>query len=180
MPPPPPPPGPNLWPLPAKFSNGTANAFLAPDFAFGCAAAAGGCGTVLPAAFARYTGLIYAEQDTAAATGPAVLGGLTVIVDSPDDTAKTLQFGMDEGYTLSVPANGKATLRAPTVWGALRGLETFSQLVEYDWDGGTHFVWGTPWHISDAPRFPHRAVCLSVAVRWLCRACCVLPRCVLP
>ena len=49
---------------------------------------------------------------------------------------------MDESYTLAIPTHGNATLRAPTVWGALRGLETFSQLTEYDWDAGTHHVWG--------------------------------------
>lgn len=43
----------------------------------------------------------------------------------------TLAFGVNEAYTLSVPATGAAaTINAPTVWGALYGLETFAQLVE--------------------------------------------------
>ena len=37
-----------------------------------------------------------------------------------------------------------ATLRAATVWGALRGLETFSQLVRFDFDARGY-------EIADAP-----------------------------
>ena len=40
----------------------------------------------------------------------------------------------DESYGLSVDA-GAATLHAASVWGALRGLETFSQLLVTS-DGG--------------------------------------------
>lgn len=38
---------------------------------------------------------------------------------------------MSEEYTLSVPAAGGATLTAATTLGALRGLETFAQLIDY-------------------------------------------------
>ena len=120
VPPPPPPPGPNLWPIPANYTNGTTHTFLGPNFAFKCASAdACGSRSVLKAAFARYTGLIFAQKDSSAtaATGlPALLSGLSVAVDRADDSAKTLQFGMDESYTLTIPTNGDATLHAPTVW----------------------------------------------------------------
>ncbi len=54
--------------------------------------------------------------------------------------------------------------------GGRRGLETFSQLTEYDWDNGTHHVWGAPWKIYDAPRFPHRAFMVDTARHWLSMA----------
>jgi hexosaminidase len=38
-----------------------------------------------------------------------------------------LQLGMDESYSLLVDGSSRARLTAPTVWGALRGLETFYQ-----------------------------------------------------
>ena len=49
----------------------------------------------------------------------------------------------------------------------MRGLETFSQLAEYDWDNGSHYIWGAPWQIADAPRFPHRAFMVDTARHWL-------------
>jgi hypothetical protein len=43
-----------------------------------------------------------------------------------------LQLGVDESYSLDIPDDGSdATLSAVTVWGALRGLETFSQIIQH-------------------------------------------------
>ena len=126
VPPPPPPPGPNLWPLPAKFTNGSTHARLSPDFAFGCAG--GECGTVLKSAFARYTGLIWAEKDTVPASRIPQLSGLTVAVNSSDDSLSALQFGVNESYTLHVNSTS-AVITAETAWGAMWGLESFFQLV---------------------------------------------------
>lgn len=39
-------------------------------------------------------------------------------------------FGVDESFNLAINGPGVATIRASTVWGALRGMETFSQLVQ--------------------------------------------------
>ena len=41
------------------------------------------------------------------------------------------QLSTDETYTLSISSSG-VKLTAPTVYGALKGLETFSQLVLFD------------------------------------------------
>jgi hexosaminidase len=64
----------------------------------------------------------------------------------------------DEAYTLVV-GPGNATLAASTVWGALRGLETFYQLVvmtspPYLVHTGT---------VSDRPRFAWRGLMLDTA-----------------
>jgi hypothetical protein len=63
------------------------------------------------------------------ASGGASLTQVDIHVDDPDDSFATLQLGMDESYTLAVPAGGAASIRAPTVWGALRALETLAQVV---------------------------------------------------
>jgi hypothetical protein len=47
----------------------------------------------------------------------------------------------------------------------LRGLETFSQLVQWDWDNHTHVIRAAPWWIQDAPRFAHRAFMIGAPPR---------------
>lgn len=101
-------------------------------------------------------------------------------IDVKDLTAD-LVFGVDESYTLDIPSRGgRATLQANTVWGALRGLETFAQLVQASQDGLAIedfteeeqmndapfdfeglYIPETPIHIEDAPKFSHRGLMLG-------------------
>ena len=175
VPPPPPPLGTALWPLPGNFTTGNHTISLASGFTFRCAGVAGGCGarSLLQTAFVRYRAQIFAEQGGGGGGGGVSTDGqqlslLTVHVESADER-KTLQLGMDESYSLEITLPGQpgdssqAMLSAPTVWGALRGLETFGQLVEWDWDGHSHIIRSAPWHIKDKPRFPHRAFMMDTA-----------------
>ena len=96
-----------------------------------------------------------------------MVGALVVSVASADEA---LQLGIDESYTLLIGAAssspGDATLHAATVYGALRGLETFSQLVTYDPVTATYSVEKTPLRIDDAPRFPHRGFMVDTSRHW--------------
>jgi hexosaminidase len=68
----------------------------------------------------------------------------------------------DESYQLEVTAQG-ARLSAPTPVGALRGMETFLQLIDLDAHG-----FGAPAvHIVDRPRFPWRGLMIDVARHWM-------------
>lgn len=113
--------------------------------------------------------------------GDKVLESLEISVD---DNAAELVQGVDESYVLDVPSDSNtATLKAVTVWGAIRGLETFSQLVQASRHGPvrdvdnseqreqkvvakTHFnglfIPETPIHIEDSPRFTHRGLMLGM------------------
>uniref|UniRef100_A0A673CDG2 Beta-hexosaminidase n=1 Tax=Sphaeramia orbicularis TaxID=375764 RepID=A0A673CDG2_9TELE len=66
--------------------------------------------------------------------------------------------------SLSVPVQPFAVLKAPKVWGALHGLETFSQLVYKD-EFGTKNINQTT--ISDFPRFAHRGILLDSSRHFL-------------
>jgi hexosaminidase len=67
----------------------------------------------------------------------------------------------DESYTLEVGAS-RVELRAPTVPGAMHGLETLLQLPRLERDG-----WFLPAvSIRDAPRFPWRGLLVDVARHW--------------
>ena len=66
-------------------------------------------------------------------------------------------LGEDESYTLT--ADHQVTLAAHTIAGALRGLETFLQLLSGDRDG--FFIPAVS--IDDRPRFPWRGLLIDVA-----------------
>jgi len=93
---------------------------------------------------------------------------------SPDASPATLRiecghageavqsFQEDESYTLEVSPK-QARLQAPTPVGALRGMETFLQLVDLDADG-----FGVPAvEIHDQPRFPWRGLMMDVSRHWM-------------
>ncbi|RXM30506.1 Beta-hexosaminidase subunit alpha [Acipenser ruthenus] len=68
-----------------------------------------------------------------------------------------------EDYKLSI-VDGLGSLSAVSVWGALRGLETFSQLVYQDQEG-TYYINKTD--VVDFPRFPHRGLLLDTSRHYL-------------
>ncbi|XP_047324568.1 beta-hexosaminidase 2-like [Impatiens glandulifera] len=116
----------------------------------------------LSAAVRRYQALIFSEHHRPIVlpyvnlTRTTPLQDLKVIVDDP---SAPLHHGVNESYVLQIPANSSsAVLAASTAWGAMRGLESFSQL-----------VWGTPLrvaagvYISDWPIFGHRGVLLDTS-----------------
>ncbi len=68
------------------------------------------------------------------------------------------QLGDDESYNLEITEK-QAKLTAPTTVGAMRGLETFLQLLEGD-AGGFYFPAVS---VSDKPRFPWRGLMIDSA-----------------
>ncbi len=67
----------------------------------------------------------------------------------------------DESYTLEV-SERQVVINAPTVVGALRGLETFLQLLSGD--AGGYFI--PEARIRDNPRFPWRGLLIDVGRHW--------------
>jgi hexosaminidase len=94
--------------------------------------------------------------------------GLVINVTSPD---ADLSEGVDESYNLTVtadPAPGGSgglpygsVLTATTVFGALRGLETFVQLIQWNASSGAYSIQHTD--VVDYPRFPFRGVLVDTA-----------------
>ncbi len=72
------------------------------------------------------------------------------------EKAAHIQFGMEEAYQLKISDSG-ISLKAETDVGAIRGLETFLQLLDADTSG--YFLPALT--IDDAPRFPWRGLLMD-------------------
>lgn len=107
-------------------------------------------------AFEHYRPLVDPSSSVHLNTSAPPLQTLSITVS---DLTAPLHHDIDESYTLTVPSDGgSANIQAKTVWGAMRGLETFSQL-----------VWGKPsmvpvgLYVWDSPLFPHRGFMLDTS-----------------
>ena len=160
-PPPTQPEGVLVWPKPQQQQWGASMGAVDPaSFEF---AATGANSTILESALRRYRALCFGAAtsgSSAVSSGGPVLQGLDVSVASG-----SLELGLNtsENYTLDV-AFPQATLTADTVFGALRGLETFSQLLLPHDDGS---VTVQQQRITDWPRFPFRAVMIDSSRHFL-------------
>jgi hexosaminidase len=143
----------NIMPLPSKAERGEGS--LKIDMNFRVAFAGyreprlERAGLRLERQIQRQTGLVILHASKSA--GPATLEVTT------DHESKAVQeLGEDESYTLDVTPAG-AKLHAPNPLGALRGLQTFLQLIAIAPDG-----FSVPaLHIEDRPRFPWRGLMLD-------------------
>jgi len=97
-------------------------------------------------------------------TGIPMAGGgrPTLTIESQNASPDVPVLGENESYQLEITPTG-ARLSAPTVTGALRGLETFSQLVAPD----AHSFSVPALHIDDHPRFLWRGLSLDVSRHWM-------------
>uniref|UniRef100_A0A8C2ZKD3 Beta-hexosaminidase n=3 Tax=Cyclopterus lumpus TaxID=8103 RepID=A0A8C2ZKD3_CYCLU len=164
----------SLWPLPQKVKLSAVSLKLT-GVSFQIADAKGssagsGC-SLLQDAYRRYYEYVFGgakrQQQPGKgrrAAGPAVLTELQVWITSPDPECDGYPgVASDESYELTVD-QPYAVLKAPKVWGALHGLETFSQLV-YEDEYGVKSINSTT--ISDFPRFAHRGILLDSARHFL-------------
>ncbi|MCU1267821.1 MAG: Beta-N-acetylhexosaminidase [Acidobacteria bacterium] len=82
----------------------------------------------------------------------------TLVVQCTGAANPVPSLNEDESYSLEI-TDKQARLNAPTVVGAIRGLETFLQLLSADRDG--YYLSGV--RINDRPRFPWRGLLIDVA-----------------
>nr|XP_044600825.1 beta-hexosaminidase subunit alpha [Equus asinus] len=159
-----------LWPWPQYIQTSDLRYPIFPhNFQFQyhvSSAAQPGC-SVLDEAFQRYRDLLFGSDfwhrpDPAEKQHTLEINSLVIHVATPGcDQLPSLESA--ENYTLTIN-DEQNFLFSETVWGALRGLETFSQLV---WRSpeGTFFINKT--EIEDFPRFPHRGLLLDTSRHYL-------------
>ncbi|XP_054419415.1 beta-hexosaminidase subunit alpha isoform X2 [Pteronotus mesoamericanus] len=156
-----------LWPWPQYIQTSDCHYTIFPhNFQFKYdvrSAAQSGC-SVLDEAFQRYRDLLFGSEPW---HRPAPTGeqhtlethSLVVHVVTPGcDQLPSLESL--ENYTLTIN-NEQCFLQSETVWGALRGLETFSQLVWRSPEGTDVMAYNKfnvfHWHLVDDPSFPYES-----------------------
>lgn len=101
--------------------------------------------SVLDKAFSRYRKLFFPHSVDTGDEGEVAI--------SIKNVSAPLEYGTDESYALRV-SSGFAEIVSATSWGALRGLETLSQLIEFD--GSSYYL--SDRVVFDKPRFSHRGL----------------------
>ena len=119
----------------------------------------GASSSVLTDALKRYRGIIFlhtpvlGSTNNSSSSSSSTITSAQVVVASADES---LTLETDASYNLTISQNGGIAIRANTVFGAVYGLETLSQLT----DRGT-FVPGTS--IVDFPRYQFRATMIDTS-----------------
>ncbi|KAM4527418.1 beta-hexosaminidase subunit beta isoform 2-T2 [Odontesthes bonariensis] len=162
----------SLWPLPQKVQISdvpfklSGSSFKITDAKD---SSAGPSCSLLQNAYRRYYEYMFGgakkqKMSKSEQTAPSDLLELKVGITSLDSECDGYpSVTSDESYELLVN-QPFAVLNAPTVWGALHGLETFSQLV-YEDEYGAKSINSTA--ISDFPRFAHRGILLDTSRHFL-------------
>ena len=146
----------NLMPVPASIT--FANERLAIDNSFKVAIR-GHSDARLQSAIARFVKRLEGRTVLSFTPGLALDDQTTTLVVQCDGPGKEIPaVGEDESYHLDITSR-QAMLKAPTVVGAIRGLETVLQLLDSDRRG--YFLPGV--QIDDRPRFPWRGLLIDVA-----------------
>jgi hexosaminidase len=145
----------NLMPVPASVQFGSGRLAVTKSFTV---AATGHADERLRAGIERATRRLEGRTVMEFARGLAPdAGSATLVIDCKGAGRAVPSVEEDESYALDV-TDRQASLRAPTVVGALRGLETFLQLLEGD-RGGFYVPAVT---INDRPRFRWRGLLIDI------------------
>ncbi|XP_010754177.2 beta-hexosaminidase subunit beta isoform X2 [Larimichthys crocea] len=163
----------SLWPLPQKVQISEVS-FKLSSSSFKIVDAkqssAGASCSLLQDAYRRYFEYMFGsgkrqQLNKGRRGGPSEVTELQVWITSPDSECDGYpSVSSDESYELTVTDQPYAVLKAPKVWGALHGLETFSQLV-YEDQYGAKSINSTS--INDFPRFAHRGILLDTSRHFL-------------
>ena len=149
---------PSLWPQPISHTQNAGSSRLVTGANFSCTAI-GPSSDILELACGRYEGYLSAQSFPVSRrpgfdetpTGDPLS---TIEITAADVTS---EFGLhtNESYILTIGSTGAARLHAAHVVGALRGLETFFQLLQPLRPGEFTTL---PADVVDAPRWSHRGL----------------------
>jgi hexosaminidase len=151
-----------LMPLmPAPWKAAAADGRLAITSGFSVAAS-GYTDARLESAMRRLVARVSRQTGIPISFSKATAANATLVIECGQRGPEYPTLGEDETYQLDVSAQG-STIKAVTVTGALRGMETFAQLIGPGADGFE----APAIHVDDKPRFPWRGLMLDVSRHWM-------------
>lgn len=140
-----------IWPIPQEWHRGNSTIRLSNNLNFTYT----GQSDILQSAIDRYRrNLIYLKDDYPmipynwSTTGSEVTSSLETIEVLIRDWSEELDMDTDESYTLTIPVASNSIINATTVFGALRALETISQMVQWSANHNSFVVPNAPWRIT--------------------------------
>ncbi len=144
-----------LMPMPSSVEMGSGQLIIDSTFSV---AITGARDSILQRGAERFLGHLRQQTGMSLLSLKVIEGPNAALVIHVERESKEVQeLGEDESYALQVTASA-ATLNAPTLFGALHGLQTLLQLVQTTSDG-----FAVPaLTIKDAPRFPWRGLMIDV------------------
>ncbi|CAF0814156.1 unnamed protein product [Adineta ricciae] len=122
---------------------------------------------IIAKAIERYDPLLFPPKLTMReppSSADNILQSVSLNIRDDGQCEKYIQQTSNESYTLTI-SQQIAIVESTTVWGLLRGLETFSQLVYINKDN--YVVINSTVSIVDGPRFHHRGVMLDSSRHFL-------------
>ncbi|CAH2065594.1 unnamed protein product [Thlaspi arvense] len=163
-----------IWPLPAEVNHGGRRMVLSEGFKLVTEGSKyEDPSGILKEGFDRMLGIVRlshvvsGDGNSSGSGGSSLLQGLHVIISSSSDE---LEYGSDESYKLVVASREKpsyAQLEANSVYGALHGLQTFSQLCHFNMKKKVIEILMTPWNITDQPRLSYRGLLIDTSRHYL-------------
>lgn len=163
-----------FWPQPEEYELGTGSLKVCKKFTF--KQTGDKMSVLLQRGFERYQAMYTKDATTAVAdhdesteiTECSV--SIANVSNDEKQEKESLDVGVDESYTLKVTNAGVCEITAPTVWGGLRALETFTQMLTRDNNGGDEgqpMLNYAPVSVTDNARFSHRGVLIDSARHFL-------------
>jgi hexosaminidase len=116
---------------------------------------------VIQQGIARYAKIIFLGGYSGSTPPSPVINNLNILVSNP---GLPLDQNTNESYSVTVGSNA-IVINAVSEYGALRGLETFSQLVVFNRTLGQFTT--QDWTVNDFPRFQYRGVLMDTSRHFL-------------
>ena len=162
---------PSIWPHPTIFKYSASNSLVVVSSSL--IFHTNGNSTTLNQAYQRYRSIIFKHTTTTTTTTTTTSSTTTtnsiindVTVHTDDITEFYPQYDTNESYTLTITTSS-IIITSKNIYGALRALESLSQLIQYDYDTKSYIIDSIPILIKDTPRYRHRGLLLDTSRHYL-------------